>query len=84
MTIKINKWGNGLGLRINKKLATELGLKAGSEVDILQEDGRLVIIPNQKEKMTIEWLCADMTPENTYDEWHDIVPVGKERFWEDE
>jgi len=58
MTTKVNKWGNGLGVRINKQLANEMGLEAGSEVEIVREDGRLVIKPKkEKFKMTIEWLC---------------------------
>lgn len=84
MITKINKWGNGLGIRIKKSLADELGIEAGSEVEITHDDGKLVVKPKPKFKMTIEWLCEGLENVRLEDEWGDIIPVGKERFWEEE
>jgi len=85
MTTKVNKWGNGLGVRINKQLANEMGLEAGSEVEIVREDGRLVIKPKkEKFKMTIEWLCEGLEDVRQKSIWEGVEPIGKERFWEEE
>ena len=34
MKVKIAKWGNSLGLRLPKAAVAEIGLKAGSEVEV--------------------------------------------------
>ena len=34
MRVKVQAWGNSLGLRIPKAYATELGVQAGSEMDV--------------------------------------------------
>ncbi len=45
---KVQTWGNSLGLRIPKALAEQMGLTAGSEVEMrLLEDG-LFIVPRRR------------------------------------
>lgn len=43
MLVKVQKWGNGPGVRIPKALAEEAGLEVGIEVELLAEDGELRI-----------------------------------------
>jgi antitoxin component of MazEF toxin-antitoxin module len=42
MRTRVQKWGNSLALRIPKPLATEIGLRRNSPVDVSLVDGRLV------------------------------------------
>ena len=42
MKVKVAKWGNSLGLRLPKQLADELGLAAGSQVELGREGTKLV------------------------------------------
>jgi antitoxin MazE len=39
MKVKIAKWGNSLALRLPKRLADELGLRPGTEVDVTVQEG---------------------------------------------
>lgn len=57
-SLTINNWGNGLGLRITKPIATELGLAAGSEVNVTIENGRLVVSPARRRRSLDEMLAA--------------------------
>jgi antitoxin MazE len=49
MRVRIAEWGNSLGLRVPKAVADQLGLKAGSEVEMTLEGGevRLALAPDQ-------------------------------------
>jgi antitoxin MazE len=62
MSVQITRWGNSLGVRIPRQIAGRFGLAEGSRVDIVAEDGRIVITPAAP-RYTIEELVADMTPE---------------------
>ena len=41
MRVKVQAWGNSLGLRIPKAYATELGVQAGTETEINIDAGAL-------------------------------------------
>jgi antitoxin MazE len=43
MRVKIAEWGNSLGLRVPKAVADQLGLKAGSEVEMTLEGAMATI-----------------------------------------
>ena len=43
MQTVVQKWGNSLGIRIPAVFAREFELKNGSSVDIIEDQGRLVI-----------------------------------------
>ena len=76
MTVKINKWGNSLGIRIPKKIAEEANLTAGKELVMsLDKKGHLIL----KEKLTLDDLIEGATPENRHDQ---IITdeVGKEKW----
>lgn len=45
MQTTVRKLGNSAGLIIPKAILAELGLSAGDAVDLLHEDGRLVLTP---------------------------------------
>ena len=45
MTAAINKWGNSLAVRIPNIFVRELNLKNEAPVNILVENGKIVIIP---------------------------------------
>ena len=47
MEVKVTKWGNSLGIRLNKELAEAISLKENDIVDIQVIDNKLVILPKQ-------------------------------------
>lgn len=79
MRIKVQKWGNSLGLRIPKPLAVEAGIERGAELEVRVEDGRVVASPVLRVP-TLEELVAAITPENLHHdvEWLEDPPVGQE------
>jgi antitoxin MazE len=44
----VRKMGNSSGVIIPKPLLVEIGAKAGDDVDIQAEDGRIVIVPIER------------------------------------
>ncbi|HMR34609.1 MAG TPA: AbrB/MazE/SpoVT family DNA-binding domain-containing protein [Geminicoccaceae bacterium] len=43
MQVQVAKWGNSLGLRLPKEVATRLGIVDGTRVDVTADDSRIVI-----------------------------------------
>ena len=80
METVIKKWGNSLALRIPKLLADEIGLEEDSAVDLLLEEGKLVIVPAVAPRYTLESLLADVTVENLHDEVDTGVALGSEAW----
>jgi antitoxin MazE len=74
---RISKWGNSLGIRIPRAFSLDIGLEAGSEVEIAVEGGKIVLTPVARDYSLAE-LAERITPENRHGEtdWGD--PVGHE------
>ena len=78
MITKIRKWGNSLGVRIPKSLATDVRVEDGCSVDLSIENGRLVIVPIIKDGHTLDELLDQITPQNLHGELDTGKPVGGE------
>ena len=78
MKTKIQKWGNSLALRIPKSFTTEIGLDSNSPVDVLLEEGKIVIVPETKSEFSLEQLLSGITEDNLHSEIDTGAPVGKE------
>jgi len=77
---KIQKWGNSLGLRIPKPFAEEIGIRAGSAVDLSVEDGRLVVRARAGTDLRLEDLLSEVTPDNLHEEVGTGVRRGRESW----
>ena len=77
MQTVIQKWGNSLGVRIPALYAREFDLKDGSAVEILEEEGRLVIVPKRD---ALEDLLSLVTEENRHASVETGSPVGREEW----
>lgn len=67
MTVKLNKWGNSLGLRIPKLIADEANLKPGSEFVLsIQKKGSFTLTLKE-DKLSLDDLVKGVTPENRHD-----------------
>jgi antitoxin MazE len=75
---KIQKWGNSLGLRIPKSFAEEVGVEAGSPVDLTVEGGGLSVTPVRRHRYALQDLLDAITPDNTHEEVDTGAPVGRE------
>jgi len=43
-TVRVNRWGNGLGIRLPKEFIDKVGITDTSRVEISEINGKLVII----------------------------------------
>ena len=68
MITRVQKWGNSLALRIPKSFADEVGLQTDSSVEVSLADGKLVIAPVAKSKLTLKQLLSQVTDENRHHE----------------
>ena len=75
MMSRIQKWGNGLVLRIPKPLAAELGLQENSLVDLGLCQGRLIVTPSPKPALNLDDLLAKVTKKNLHgaDVWGGVL-----------
>ena len=80
MRTRVQKWGNSLALRIPKSFATEVGLQRESSVEVLLVNGKLVITPVAKPKLTLKQLLAKVTNENLHHEV-DVGPATGNETW---
>jgi antitoxin MazE len=78
MQSRVQKWGNSLALRIPKSFAVEIGLADEALVEIVLENGRLVITPAVPATYSLEELLAQVTDENLHHEQQSGPPQGNE------
>jgi antitoxin MazE len=78
MEATIQKWGNSLGIRIPKNLANELHFNEGSNIEILLDDDRLIIV--KKEKITLKEKLSMISSENLHHEIQSGEPLGNEEW----
>ncbi|MDX2142197.1 MAG: AbrB/MazE/SpoVT family DNA-binding domain-containing protein [Rhodospirillaceae bacterium] len=74
----VSKWGNNLGIRLPKDLATRAGLSDGARVDVTLEGGR-IIIALDRPIYALDELLSGLTP----DAMHDVFDWGPDRGRED-
>ena len=67
MKVKVQAWGNSLGLRIPKAYASELGVRPGSEMELNVQAGAL--LARVAETIDLNALLAEITAENQHGEW---------------
>ena len=80
MRTKVQKWGNSLALRIPKSFAADIQLKDDSVVDISLVDGKIVLMPVELPKWTLEQLLAGITKENIHQEIDTGTSQGNEAW----
>jgi antitoxin MazE len=65
---KIQRWGNSLAVRIPKSFAEEVGLEAGSPVELRLVDGGLLVEPAPDEALSLDDLLEGVTKANIHAE----------------
>jgi antitoxin MazE len=77
MQTVVQKWGNSLGIRIPSLYVKEFNLRNGNSVEIIEEDGKIVILPPKK---TLEELLSRVTSENIHTAIETGPSVGNEEW----
>jgi antitoxin MazE len=65
---KVQRWGNSLAIRIPKSFAEEVGLEAGSPVELRLVDGGLLVEPAPDESLSLDDLLDGVTKANIHAE----------------
>ena len=78
MRIQVKKWGNSASVRIPATILAAASLRIDQEVDIREEDGRIVIEPATAPSFDLDRLLSAMTPDTFHEEVDFGPPVGKE------
>jgi len=78
MIATVQKWGNSLGIRIPKPLAEDASLKEGVSVQMLVQNGRLVVQAQKAPQYQLSALLKTITRNNLHKEVDTGSPVGKE------
>jgi len=80
MITKVQKWGNSLAVRIPKPVAEDTRLRAGSQVDVREEDNRLIIVPVEQPSFRLEDLLKGISKKNLHTKVDFGVSEGKEAW----
>ena len=67
MALKLQKWGNSIGIRISKSIIEKVNLEVGSEVEIEHKNGKIIITPFKK-KLVLNDLLSQITKSNLHPE----------------
>ena len=78
MNQHVRKWGNSDAVRIPSSLLAAVGLKTDDPVELIEEDGGILIRKAAAVEETLDELIARITPENRHDPIDWGPPVGKE------
>jgi len=80
MITKVQKWGNSQGLRIARNLLADAHLAVGDEVDLVLQDGTILIRPvgRVRGKYSLEKLVARIPKDYRPEEGGFGRPTGKE------
>jgi len=78
MHVKAQKWGNSLGIRIPKSYTINANIEEGTEIDLVFENGFIVMKPIQKVKKKLDDFLCLVTPENIHAETKNGNIVGGE------
>ena len=81
MLVTVQKWGNGLAVRIPKALAEAAGLEVGIEVELSAEDDELRITTWRSKRYDLDEMLASVPDDYNDGEWDTGPPVGKEVWW---
>jgi len=73
MEIRLQKWGNSVGIRIPNSLIKSLNLKVDDILNIREEDNKIVISKSKNMKINLQELFTNYDGEN----------VTKEFSWDD-
>lgn len=78
MTTAVQKWGNSLGIRIEKDLARAQGLVAGTQVRVTAHEGAIRVERVKQSKKSLAELVRDITPGTIHHEEDWGAPQGVE------
>lgn len=80
MRIKIQKWGNSLALRIPKAFAFQSKIKEDEYVNLILDENRIVIEPEEEKKYSLKELLSGVNKSNLHSEIGFGKKIGNEHW----
>ena len=84
-TVRVNRWGNGLGIRLPKEFTDKEGITEKSRVEVSATENGLVITRQEEPRSHIslserlkDWDGQPYEPTGEDSEWLTMAPVGDE------
>ena len=66
MRVQVQRWGNSLALRIPKPFAQDVGVAAGTVVELSVSKGRLIAAPVARKRVRLAELLRRVSKENLH------------------
>lgn len=73
----VQKWGNGLAIRLTQRVARASGVQEGTDV-VIKADMGVLVVEAKDRKMSLEERLALFDPKRHSGEAMDFAPAGKE------
>lgn len=77
MKATVQKWGNSLAIRIPKNITKDTNVSEGSTINIMVDNGKIILSPTKKE-YSLKELLKNITNENIHSEVSTGNHVGGE------
>jgi len=74
----VQKWGNGLGIRVPRAVADQVRLGDGSQIEFDTSGGLLTIRPKRRRRYTLAGLLSASRGRRAHRELDRDKPVGRE------
>jgi len=78
MRVQVKKWGNSASVRIPASVMAAAALRVDQEVDVREDNGRVVIEPVTAPSYDLDTLLAAMSADTFPDEVDFGGPMGRE------
>ena len=78
MRATVKKWGNSAAVRIPTSVMRATNIELNEEVDVREEDGRIVIEPVRQKRYELDVLLKGINARNQHRSIDFGAPVGKE------
>jgi antitoxin MazE len=80
MRVLVKKWGNSASVRIPASVMAAAKLNLDQEVEVREEQGKIIIDPIRPEEYRLAHLVAGITNANRHEEIDFGAAVGKEKL----
>lgn len=74
----VKKWGNSPSVRLPAAIVRQASLSVDDVVELVVEDGRIVIMPVKTKEYSLDALMSGITDDNLHSEISFGEPVGNE------
>ena len=78
MRVMVKKWGNSASVRIPAAVMQAAKLSLDTPVDVREEDGRIVIVPERALELSLDDMLQGITSENFHEPAEVGEPLGME------